>query len=490
MGLTLMVTPLIVRGLGPELYGLYALLTAIATNFVALNFSMGSALARHASACRVLNEDGHVSEFTSTALGLTLGIALLSAGLLAFASHWILEFLRIAPGMQREANGALYVLSAGLVMTMMAQTLAGLLQALHRFEIYGYVITGAGLLTLLGNAGIVWAGGQVLPLVIWNAAVAGLSFGANAVAISRVLPRMRISLVIHRPLASRLLRFGGVVASYQIFGSLLVLFERSLLSRTLGPAAVTYYVVAITIAICLHSFIKSLSLFLFPLASEADARGDYRRLQFLYVRSCRYVAAIVVFMVVTLVMGGGSFLRLWIGPEIASNSGRLVQIHAVTFGLTAILVVPWQLADGAGFPGVNSRVALVWLLVAAPLGVLLVPWLGVEGPAIARLAAMASAPFYMMVVEKRVFEHTFEVVWRKLALCLLGPGVLLALLQTWLFGLATGLTLWFLSAGISAAAYSGAVWISGYFEASEREWMRKSLLRAMVPIRARVRGEY
>ena len=149
---------------------------------------------------------------------------------------------------------------------------------------------------------------------------------------------------------------------YQILANVLLLFERGWITRQLGAESLTYYVVPMILGLYIHSFISSLMLVIFPLASELKDKKE--RLLKLYTKATKIVVFLVVFMATTLIVQSKFFLTLWMGAEFAEKSAVLLVFHTITFGLLAILTVSWQMTEGLGYPNYNFKIfrsVLFWL---------------------------------------------------------------------------------------------------------------------------------
>jgi O-antigen/teichoic acid export membrane protein len=484
LGFTFVLTPLIVHGLGAEAYGLYALVMG----FISYSFtsSIGRAITKYISAYRASNQTERIGEVLSSSFILNLCISLLSAGALALSANWLVaRVLNIEPGLRPQARLAFYVASVGLLFAMLSQVFNAVPQAMQRFDVYSLIATGTGILTILGNALLVWSGFGANSLIAWNAVATASACAAYFIASRLLLPEARLTLRVKKDLLAGIVRFSGAVAAYQILGSLLLIFERSWLTRTLGPSAVTYYVVPMTIAIYIHAFTSSLTLTIFPMTSEAGARQDKVRLHLIYTRALKYVSMLVVFLVITLAVGGRQLLTNWMGADFAGHAAGVLAIQAVVFGLMAISIVPWQMSEGLGHPGRNAFLVLVWVIFAIPLVVWLTPRLGIQGTALARLAGMLSVPVYTLYTERSIFGECLWKFWRRTGLLLTLCGGLLAILQSVLFNkLPLGWLSFVASAGVSSLLFFGTLWLAGYLDQDERAWMRRLIGRATTDVRA------
>ncbi len=477
LGATVVLTPLIVHGLGAEAYGLYALVMS----FVAYSFTfnVGRAITKYVAAYRASQQHERIGEVLSTTLVVNMIIGTLSAGALALSANLLVtRVLNIAPELQANARLAFYLASVGLLLTMLSQVFNAVPQAVQRFDVYALITTVTGITTIVGNGVMVWLGFGVKALITWNIAATGISCIVYFIAARRLLPEAHLTLRLKRDLLSGILRFSGAVIAYQVLANLLLLFERGWLTRSLGSAAVTFYVVPMTIAIYIHAFITSLTLVLFPLASEAGAQDDLGQLQTIYTRAYKYISMLVIFLVITLILGSGPLLSNWMGAEFAEKSAKVLQIQALVFGMMAMLIVPWQIADGLGFPWANALLSMWWLICTALLAIFLTPRFGIEGMAYSRLIGMAISPVFILLVERRVFGRNLWEFWRHAGYSLILSGIAAGLTQHLLFKRLPHGWFWFLFAvSLSGLVFTGMLLATRYMDNDEQQWLRKFVAR-------------
>jgi O-antigen/teichoic acid export membrane protein len=479
LGFTFALTPLIVHGLGTEAYGLYALVMGFVG--YSFNFSIGRAITKYVSAYRASNQTERIGEVLSSTFILNLCVSLLSAGALALIADWLVtRVLNIAPPLQPQARLAFYLASVGLIFTMLSQVFSAVPQAVQRFDVYSLIATSAGIATIVGNASLVRMGFGASALIAWNVAATALGCVAYFVASRQLLPEARLTLQIRRDLLAGIIKFSSAVTAYQVMANLLLLFERSWLTRSLGTAAVTYYVVPMTIAVYIHAFISSLTLMIFPMASEAGARQDTVRLRQVYTRAFKYTGMLVVFLSLTLAVGSRQILSNWMGPEFAQNSAGVLAVQSVVLGLMAMLIVPWQIADGLGFPGRNALLSLWWLAATVSLALFLTPRLGIMGMAYSRLIPMLITPVYILYVERRAFGRNLWQFWRRVCFSLLLSGGLTALTEVLLFRSLPEGWLWLaITIGVGGLVFWSLLLVTRFMDTDEQQWLRRFFSRAV-----------
>lgn len=481
LGITFLVTPLIVRGLGHEQYGLYALVQGfIAYSF---NFNVGRALTKYISTNRAKNETGRIGEALTATLLVNLLVGVVSAGLLAFFAGWlVVDLLKIPAPMQHQAMLAFYVASATLLPMMLGFVFNAVPQALQRFDIYSLVMLGGSAFNMIGNAILVLLGHGVLTLLLWNLLGTSLVCLVFMLYTRLLLPDVPIAWHVSRDLLLGVIRFSASVAAYQILANILLLFERSWIARSLGTEAVTFYVVPMTMAMYIHAFIGSLTLVMFPMASEAHAQSDLERLRLIYSRAIKYISMIVVFICVTLCVCSHQLLTAWVGIEIADHSSRVLIIQSIAFSILAVGIVPWQMADGLGRPSFNAMLVAVWLLIAVPLMIVLTPKLGIQGTAWGRLFSIATIPVYALLIERWALHRNLWGFWRNTVAVLALAGAVTGVAEY--FVLRAGLHGWLnlAAAGLAGGlAYLACLHLTRFISDDEQTWLRSFVMRAVTP---------
>ncbi len=468
----LLTTPLVVHALGAEPYGLYALVVGLGGQVVGLGF--GRALTRHVAEAHARGDGRRLSALVSAATLLAGLLALLGALALALASPWISRSLNLDSALQAQARGALLLTALAFPVAAWTQVLSALPQALQRYDLAAALTNGLGLSVALINVVLAARGHGVVALVAANLMVTALGCLAALSVARRLLPEVRVTAHVDRTALRDITRFSGAVFVYQACGLLLLLWERLCLTRTLGPSALTHYVVPMSLAVQFHAAVASATGLLVPLSSAAIASTDGLRLRTLYERGLRFALALVALFVVGTLATGHTFLVAWMGAPFAQQAAGVLVLQAATFGLLALGTVPWHVAEALERPGWNASFALTWLLVAGPLLLIMTPAWGLPGAAAARLLGLLlGLPVLVVRVERAVFGAFQGALWNDLLRRLALPGVALYVLLRTLVPSAPSASVGLLLAALLAPpAFVMALWLGGYLRAEDRDWLR------------------
>jgi O-antigen/teichoic acid export membrane protein len=471
-------TPILVKGLGTEQYGIFAVILGFLS--YSFTFGIGKVVAKFLPEFRAAGEGGKIPGAIAATFWFSLLVGLLGSVTLAFLTPIIVsDVLLIPPESQDAATAALYLACGiGLVM-MLSQVFQYVLQGLHHFNSYVLLMTLNGILLGAGNIVLVISGFGIEALFGWNLITASLAALLFLIQAKRLVPDLSFALPGDRSISRSVARYGGNIILFQVFANALLIFERTWVMRKFGAEAVTYYFVPMLLAINLQALIASTIQAVFPVVNELV--NDKPRLTRLYEKSTKIVLIVVVFICTVFISSGSSLLTLWINADLAANAYNLLIIHTLTFGLVALLIIPLQLAEASNLSSLTPITTGTWLFIAAPLMVLTANQWQSEGVAASRLLAVAVTMPLIFFVEKRFLGSVLREFWLSN-----GIRILFAALAT--AAVIYQIILWFSTSWatlvgavtIGGLVFLAALQITGYLSRDERE-----LIRELSPFRRR-----
>jgi O-antigen/teichoic acid export membrane protein len=475
LGLSFVATPVIVKSLGHEDYGIYALVLGfIAYSF---NFNVGRAITKYIAEYRAGGEREKITEVISATLfiNLTLG----GIGLLAIfsaANFLVTDVLKIQPDSQEKTVYAMYVAALTIFFLMLNQVFNAILQGLHRFDVYAKIYNLNNILLIAGNLVLALKGFGLLALLSWNLVITALAAAVAAIVSKRLLPEFSLNLKFRRETLKLVFGYSSGVIAYQILANVLLLFERSWITGKLGAESLTFYVVPMMLALYIHGFISSLMIVIFPLASELkDEREKLRRL---YQKALKIVSFLAVFLGATLIVESKSFLTLWMGADFAEKSSDILVLHTITFVLLAIEIVPWQTTEGLGYPKLNCFLFMICFIISIFGMIWLIPGYGIFGVSLARAIGFAVLFLTGFYVERRFFGAIQIKFWFRLIGVLAVSTALAVLIESFLSA-RLGVN-WFslIFSGIAGGAvYCLAAWVLGFVNEDEMALLKRILNR-------------
>jgi O-antigen/teichoic acid export membrane protein len=404
--LTFVATPIVVKGLGYEQYGIYALILGFVG--YSFTFGVGRAVTKYVAEYRSSGKNEQISEIISASFWFSIILSLAgSLVIVIFSEPIVADVLQINAELHDLAIKSLYIACSTIGFLMIGQVFQAVLQGIHRFDRVSLLITLGGFLLNFGNILLVFTGFGFVSLLFWNLFLTAVNSLIYYVLAKKYLPDLAINFKLKRETVRLVLSYGSGVIGYQIFANALLIFERSWITRNLGAESLTFYVVPMTVALYMHAFISSVVTVIFPVISELQNQPE--KLLLLYQRATKIIFSIVVFIVLTIICSSKMFLTLWINPEFAEKSAPILITLTLSFSVISILCIVWQLAEGFGHPRFNAIISFLWFAVSVPLMIWLIFPLGNFGSSIGRLIGHLITLPFIFIGEKKFLG---EVQWK------------------------------------------------------------------------------
>ena len=475
LAMSFVATPIIIRSLGNNDYGIYALVLGFIS--YSFTFSFGRAITKYVAEYRVTGESEKIRDVVSATVFINLVVGSLGVSLMCLTAGWLVRSVfNIPPESQQKAIYAIYVASAVIFLWMFSQVFVSVLQGVQRFDVYSKIYTVSSFFLTAGNLTLAYTGFGLVALLMWNATIIAVFLAIYGFAAKRLLPEFSIGFWPHKDTVRLVLRYSAGLVGYQLLSNVLLLFERGWITHRLGAESLTYYVVPMSFGLYMHGFVGSLVLVIFPLASELDKERD--RLLRLYAKATKVITLIVVFIAASVIVQSHIFLRLWMGEAFAEHASGLLVIHIITFAFLAVLSISWQMTEGLGHPQFNALLAGISTAIGIALMLLLTDPLGNRGVALARLAAFVTVFFSIFFVERWFFGKVQVRFWLRLLTNLATAAVPAAAIE---FGvnsiMPSSWPAFILSVLAGGSVYALVLWFLDFVTADEKLLMRQVLSR-------------
>lgn len=411
LGFSFVANPIIIHSLGEEDYGIYALIMGFIAN--SFTFSVGRAITKYIAEYRAQGESEKIREIVSTTIFFNLFICLIGIVSVGVLAGWfVTDVLQIGEANKLKAVYGLYVASFAVLFTTFNQVFYAVLQGIHRFDVFAKISNYSNIIAILGNVLISVLYKNLLYLIVWNLVYLAVTCLFFYISAKRLLPEFGIEFRFNKKVLKPVIIYCSTIIGYQTLANLLLMFERTLVVRHFGTDGLTYYVVPMALAIYIHGFIYSLTLVVFPIASELQ--NDNEKLLRLYQKAMTMVCGVIFFISATTIALGGGLLKLWVGEAFVQNSYALLVIHTISFSIIAIGIVTWQMTEGLGFPKLNLYIYAGCFALSIPSMVLLLGSYGLEGVAVGRLLGFSVLFFSIWYIEKKFFGAVQKTFWLRL----------------------------------------------------------------------------
>jgi O-antigen/teichoic acid export membrane protein len=358
--LAVAVIPPLVRGYGPERFGILTLAWAAIGYFslfdAGLSRALTQAVARRASA----NGAQEVAPVVWTTLITLAALGVIAAIVVVAAAPFVVARLSLEPGLHAEAHATFLVLAISLPLVLTTAGLRGLLEAHHDFATVNAIRIPMAAATFIGPLVVLPFSRSLVPAVMILVLGRVIGWIAHVVAVLRRYPWLRRHVVVRAGEVLPLLRFGGWATVTNIIGPLLVYMDRFVIGAVLTVSAVTFYVTPYEVVTKLIIIPGAVLTAMFP-AFAATFETDRSRMATLYDRSQRVVLLIVFPLVLPAIALAHEGLRLWMGNVLPPESALVLQWLGIGVFINAMAHAPHSALQGAGRPDLVAKVHLAEL---------------------------------------------------------------------------------------------------------------------------------
>ncbi|MBN2512085.1 MAG: polysaccharide biosynthesis protein [Sedimentisphaerales bacterium] len=398
---TFFITPIVVHGLGKELYGIWVLVIGLTGYMGLLDFGMRTSIVKYVSEYYGRKDFTRLNTMGSTAITLFVAVGLLCWIVAAALSFFIRDIFNLESAGQINFLHLFIIIGADVFLTFSLMIYQGSLAGFQRYDLSvrnglaAFAIRSVLIVLLLRlGYGIISISIAVL---VANAAGYLMNFKSCKV----ICPKLSYSVgQFSQDEFHVLWQYSWKSFVTNISDRLVYYSDSIIIGIFLTPEHITIYAIASSLIIYLRQLVLSVAGVLVPAVSSADADGDVQQVQKIVISGSKLILFVLVPVSVVLFILGNDFIRLWMGPGF-DESYRILVILLVSqflvlaqYGVTLVL---YGLAKHEILARVNMAVAVSNII----LSVILVPYLGLVGVAIGSAVPMCLLRLFF--IPRRVF---------------------------------------------------------------------------------------
>lgn len=356
--LGLVVTPIYLRAIGPERFGILAICWTIVSALGWASLGMGPSLS-YRLASGLASTDVERSRITWTAIILALTSSLVGAMLVVgIGETYFRHFFSGGSALDREIWAALPLLAALFPVSVMIGVLNGALQGMRRFGTMTVLsITGSALL-ILGPMACALIVDPRLPTLVLATLGANIMIAVLELAICSRLVPLQAPVQLQRSDVNALLGYGAWMSATALFAPIVMLLDRFIIGALRGPLSVAVFVLPYNLVQQLVFVPSSLTSAIMPrLAAVSDAEA--RELQGV---SLAWLNGLLTPASLAAIALAGPFLTFWIGPALGSPASLVAVILLVGFWMHGIGYIPSTVVVARSRPDLLTKLLIGYVI--------------------------------------------------------------------------------------------------------------------------------
>lgn len=356
----LFLTPLIVRGLGIEQYGVWVLLFSTADYLRIFDFGFRSAVVNACARLRTRGDWDGINQTLTTALAYFFAVGAGCWLLAVLFREPVVSAFRIADPLRPTASVLVSIIAATISLRLMLAPVTAALEAFERFDLINRAYITALVLRAAGSVAVLLLGYGLIQLAWVVLAAQIVETTANIIGLRRIAPVLRPSL--HRVRADSLkgmFRYGRYSALMAAADLMSIHGAITVLGALRGPAEVAIFALPFRLLFYTAEVMSKVSGVTASRTAALDEAGDRARVWRLAVQTNRHCLAFYMPVGIFMLLYGTPVLRVLVSDEVASQSGGLIPIFLLMF----VLAVAGQYNSGGVLIGQGKHSSYAYLIL-------------------------------------------------------------------------------------------------------------------------------
>jgi O-antigen/teichoic acid export membrane protein len=385
IAVALLLTPILLQGLGPSMYGVWVLVVSIQGLGGLLDLGIAASVVKFVAQHEALGEAGERNRVVSTTFYLHLGIGFATFLVLALFAQGGLPYLNLLPAELAEARSALLVAGAGLMLLLPLSVPGNLLIGLRRYQASNMVNIVQSVGTAVAIVIALSSGAGPTGLILISTIGSVLGYLVKWAYAARLLPDLRVTFGLASwPTLRRVGGYSGWLSVINAGERLFYSADSVLIAAFLPVSAVASYNIGFKPASAVGYLSGPLVSVFVPIASAMNAREEAAAIRRLLVDGTRAATALTLVGSIWLWTFGSQLIELWVGPG-HGDSLPVMSIFVGVFLVSSFQNPASSILRGTGEVRIFSLAVLAEYAANVVLSALLIPRIGIAGAAVGTL---------------------------------------------------------------------------------------------------------
>ncbi len=402
MALVYMITVLLGRYLGPASLGLYRMNSTL-YSFALIIGMVGIPAAMVKYVAEFREDKTHLYQIVSSGVitSLVLGITFL---VVFYSTSGVFARIFRMP----ELATLLKIISFVFPLTIVGGVLLGLLNGLREMREYNTALVLQSVLLVITTIPLVYYGFGVVGAVI-SIVLSSLGYCVYVIWVSRAYLR----IILHNYISTtrEMLKFGSQIFGANVVDLISYRADIILTGYFLTAADVGYYAAAVGLSQFFWLIPNAIQRITYPATSEYWAKKNQNAIQVIVDRSMKYSACIMLPVALVVVFYGEEIITTLFGEKFiyAFTPLEVLLIGTVING--AVVRAVGSCLAGVGRPDINLKVVILSAVVGVGLNVVLIPYLGIVGAALATTLTLTLTSVLLIFFTIQILELQVDFAW-------------------------------------------------------------------------------
>jgi membrane protein EpsK len=336
----LVVTPILFRSLGEEVYGIWATAGASVVVFDLLKFGFGRASIKFVAESNALGDMGRMRRVIATscaALSVPGALLLLASPGLALLFGMLVKWRADDPSHSLVTAAAIFFLLSVIDMAVAipADIFGSTLMGFQRYDLLNVTLAATALAQAAAWITVVALGGGLVGI-----GLATISFSLSAQLTRYLMVRRLVGgsplrrRYVDRGLVRPLMGMSAWIAVTDVAEYVISRIDRLVVFVLVSASSAGVYAIGQSLSAFAQRFTSPVAALFYPHASELVAKGDWEGLRKTLLAGTRISVSIAAPLVLLLGVLAKPMLVVWAGPNAAGAANVVVFLSAATLVAT------------------------------------------------------------------------------------------------------------------------------------------------------------
>jgi O-antigen/teichoic acid export membrane protein len=382
LGVGLVTAPLLVRLLGVDEYGLWAVLASLLATVALMDLEITSAVKYYLAADNAREDWPAVRAWANTSFWIVTALAAAGSLAMLLGGPYLSRLMFPESAHRTEGLRVLVVLAAGLPFRFWHKWLTAMEAALLRFDVQVAVEIPSGFAVQVGSVLAAWIFRSAYSVALLQTAIIVVTCMAHAGVLRSIWPCGKQAgprfTMVH---ARQLFRYGASDWITAVGSTIFNNADRLIVNSMLGTTAAGLYSAATAVVNKIVELPTSFTRLLPPAVSAANANGDRERLVHLFRQAIRASGTISFLAASGIIFLAHPVAVIMVGTQYADTIVPVLRVMAAVYGIQSLCVTSFWFASGLGRPLLNSQWAILGSAVMCVLIRILAARMGILGAA-------------------------------------------------------------------------------------------------------------
>ena len=414
----LLITPIALKVMGDELYGLWAIINAISIFSSVGTLGMSNVVNKYASEKGEFSID--IGAIHTTGILVLIPMAVLIAGILILSRSWISSQIDTTAVYRLQFEQAILITAISLLPQFLVKVPQGYLLSQLRNNLMRLVESGTNIAFWIGSVLVALATKNLVLIAVWALIV---QIASGIIYFGIIAREGVLKWQYNRRAMRSMLDFSVFSFIESVAISLYQLIDRVIVGLTLGPAAAGVYSVGSSVGTRISMVAGQISDVMVPYASLKGSLQEYPKLLDVYRLLNRFFSLFLALLSSLLILWMKEILAIWISPDYSAVYYQFFCVMILAYSAISLARPGLQTLDGIGKIRISALVYLAnSLIMLVGVYVLSVKY-GLLGAGLANLLMLGL--LLLNAVAYKILSGT--VAWKTLltdlALGLILPGM-------------------------------------------------------------------